>query len=339
MSAEVVIGVATDFTGWFREVVNTFDRARDEGVPVRTVLVDLYAHDWVRNAQGFDAIVWNPDVMGPISASFFKEKIYFLQHVMNVRVVPNWESAWHYESKVAQSYILEALHAPRPRTVVSFEREDAAASAQQLGLPVVAKKSYGAAGRNVMLLRTQRELDRYLEREFAQQEWDERRARLGSTSRAVASGPLSGWLLEKVRRAILGGERHGYVYLQEFIDGNDSDLRINVIGRRVAGCRRRNRAGDFRASGSGQVIRLFELPQDAVDLCVDIRERMGADCLAFDVLYRDGSPLIVEMSYVESLSSHAVHLVKEADGAFMKVEGEAWDQELWAKHVLEELGF
>jgi len=338
VSGEVVIGVGTDSACWYEEVVRAFERAREQGAAVRTVLVDLHAHDWVRNARGYDALVWNPQFMGPVSASLFKEKVYFLEKVVGMRIMPNYASAWHFESKVAQSYILSELDVPRPRTIVSFEYEDARETAKTLGLPVVAKRSYGASSENVSLLRTQAELDRYLQREFAQQLWDERKRDAGSPLRAAASAPLSPWLSEKVRRTLAGDERHDYVYLQEFIPGNDADLRINVIGRRVDGCWRKNRVNDWRASGSGQIVRAYELPEDAVALCMSTRERLGADSLAMDVLYRDGAPVIVEMSYTESVSSHPVHWVKEPDGSYTRVEGEVWDQELWAKHILDEFG-
>lgn len=338
LSDEYVIGVGLDTRGWYGQVVASFDRAAAAGAPVRTELIDLLGHDWVSNARGFDAIIWNPQFMGPVSASFFKEKIYFLENVVGVRVIPNYASVWHFESKVAQSYILDKLGVPRPRTIVSFERGDAAAAAAELGLPVVAKKSFGAASENVVLLRTQAELDQYLDREFAQELWDERKLKTGSARSAAVSDPLSPWFREKVRRSLLGGERHGYVYLQEFIGGNDSDVRISVIGRRATGCRRMNRDNDFRASGSGRIIRGHHLPLDALALCMDTRERMGADGLAFDLLYRDGRPLIVETSYTQSLSCSAAQWVKECDGSLSRVEGEVWDQELWAKHALDELG-
>jgi glutathione synthase/RimK-type ligase-like ATP-grasp enzyme len=335
---EVVIGVGTDSTGWYEEVVNALRRAREAGAPVRTELMDLHAHDWVGRARTTDAIIWNPQFMGPISASFLKEKIYFLQHVIGTRVMPNWESVWHFESKVAQSYLLAEYDVPRPRTVVSFEMEDAATAATSLGIPVVAKGSFGASSENVMLLRTQAELDHYLEREFAQQLWNESKSTAGSAFKAIASNPPSRWLGEKVRRRVMGAERLGYVYLQEFIPDNDSDIRISVAGRRATGCRRVNRAHDFRASGSGQIIRGHDLPLDAIALCMQTRERIGADSLAFDVLYRDGVPLIVEISYVQALSSSPAHWVKEADGTLTRIEGEIWDQEMWVKHVLEGFG-
>jgi glutathione synthase/RimK-type ligase-like ATP-grasp enzyme len=338
VSDDAVVGIGTDPTGWYEDVVEAFANERSEGAPVQTRLVDLSGHDWAQCARGFDALVWNPQFMGAVSASLFKEKIYFLEHVAGLRIMPNYASVWHFESKVAQSYLLEALDIPRPRTVVSFEYEDARAAAKGLGIPLVAKRSHGASSENVVLLRTQAEVDRYLERAFAQQIWDARKRKSGSPLRAAASGPLSAWFGEKVRRATLGEERHDYAYFQEFVPGNDSDLRINVIGRRVDGCRRKNRPNDFRASGSGEYIRCYDLPADAVALCMETRERIGADSLAIDLLYRDGEPLIVEMSFAESVSSHPVHWVKESDGSYTRVDGEVSDQVLWAKHILDELG-
>jgi glutathione synthase/RimK-type ligase-like ATP-grasp enzyme len=338
MAEALIIGVGTDSDGWYKDVLAALDRAREQGVPVRAVTVDLFSHDWVRNAGSVDALIWNPWFMGPVSASFFKEKIYFLQNVAGLRIMPNWESVWHFESKVAQSYLLDSLDVPRPRTIVSFEREDAAAAVQELGLPVVAKKSFGSSGENVLLLRTQRQVDRYLQTEFAQQIWDERKAGSRSAVGAALSGLLSPWLHEKMRRKAVGAERHGYAYFQEFIDGNDSDVRIAVMGRRMAGCVRMNRKNDFRASGSGNFIRGDDLPLDAMRLCADTCSRIGADTLAFDVLYRDGEPLIVEMCYVEDISTSPAHWVEEPDGTLTRIMGEIWDQELWVKHMLDSLG-
>jgi glutathione synthase/RimK-type ligase-like ATP-grasp enzyme len=338
MSGDVRIGVGRDRAGWYGEIVNALERARLEGVRVQFELVDLEGHRWASNARGYDAIIWNPGYMGPVSASFVKEKIHFLQNILGIRVMPNFESVWHFESKVAQSYLLEALEVPRPRTVVSFEHRDAREAARELGLPLVAKKAHGAASSNVVLLKTEAEVDRYLEREFAQELWHERKLERGSAVAAALSSPFSPFFREKVRRRMVGAERHGYVYLQEFVPGNDSDLRLNAIGRRVAGCRRLNRAGDFRASGSHLETYPDDLPRDAVDLCMHVRERMGADCLAMDVLYRDGQPLIVEMCYVEALTHYLVHLVKQADGSYTLVKGEAWERELWVKHMLDVLG-
>ena len=48
------------------------------------------------------------------------------------------------------------------------------------------------------------------------------------------------------------GKEREYVYFQEFLPGNNFDIRIIVIGDKAFGLKRMVRKGDFRASGSGE---------------------------------------------------------------------------------------
>lgn len=86
--------------------------------------------------------------------------------------------------------------------------------------------------------------------------------------------------------------------LQEFCPHNDGDLRVVVIGNRVMGYRRKNRPGDFRASGSG----LREYPKDLDIECVQlahwISAENGFESMAYDFV-RDaqGRWVVLELSY------------------------------------------
>jgi hypothetical protein len=53
-------------------------------------------------------------------------------------------------------------------------------------------------------------------------------------------------------RKYLGNEK-GYVYLQKFIPGNTTDVRVTVVGNRAWAFQRKVRERDFRASGSGLI--------------------------------------------------------------------------------------
>jgi glutathione synthase/RimK-type ligase-like ATP-grasp enzyme len=340
-NARRTIGVGRDLNGWHEHVLESIAAQDAAGVPVRAELVDLDAHDWIRRVAGIDTLIWNPQYMGPVSASLFKEKIFHLERNLGKRVMPNYGTVWHFESKVAQSYLFEDLAIPRPRTIVSFEYRDAVAAAAPLGLPLVAKKTFGSASTNVVLLRSAHQVERYLKRQFAQQLWDEQKARTGSPIRAAASSILTPWFREKAWRFLTAGERHGYAYLQEFITGNDADLRINVIGRRIIGFWRGNRRNDFRASGSGRLDLDRPIPIDAMTLCHETSRRLGADSLAYDILYRDGKPVVVEMSYnyvAEAVRRVKRHWVRETDGTFTAVDRNVWPQELWLMQLLEEMG-
>ena len=341
MTSVKSIGVGRDRLGWYEHTVEALEARAAAGAPIRIVVVDVDAHDWLAQTRDLDALIWNPYVMGPISSGFFKEKIIALEKYRGLRVMPSYATAWHFESKVAQSYLLELLDVPRPRTIVSFEYGDAVEAAKSLGLPLVAKKSHGASSKNVRLLKTEGELKEYLQREFAQQLWDERKTDKGSPSKATASAALEPWFRQKVVGTMLDQERQGYVYLQEFVADNDSDLRVVVVGRWVLAAWRANRENDFRASGGGKTIWDRPIPMDAVRLCIETSKRIGSDSLAFDVLFRAGQPLIVEMSYnFPQQPAHDApgHWREEPDGQLTWVDGQMWPQELWVIKLLEELG-
>jgi hypothetical protein len=86
--------------------------------------------------------------------------------------------------------------------------------------------------------------------------------------------------------------------VQEFCQNNDGDQRIVVIGNRVMGFFRRNRPGDFRASGSGLIEYVDELDPECVRIAFEISSRMGFDSMAYDfVRDNEGRWVVLECSY------------------------------------------
>jgi hypothetical protein len=152
------------------------------------------------------------------------------------------------------------------------------------------------------------------------------------------------WLWTKLRER-LSGHQHicpaRPVYWQEFVPGNDRDLRINVIGDRFAhGFWRRNRPGDFRASGSG-LIMYDEVPEDAVRYCLELNKRCGFDSMGYDLLFGPNGFIVSEISY--TYADWAVHnspyyLRLEPDGSLGRVEKHVWPQHLIVEWALERWG-
>ena len=167
------IVVGQDDAGWHERFMSTLEaRAiRDPRISFRSASLD--GHDWIDQVDAAEMVIWNPVKMGPIAASHFKEKVYHLEHVMGKRVVPNYATVWHFESKVAQSYLLRSHGVPQPRTWVSFDRDDAMIAAAQLGLPLVSKESHGAGSENVHLLNRASQVRRFIERHLGHQRWRE----------------------------------------------------------------------------------------------------------------------------------------------------------------------
>ena len=99
--------------------------------------------------------------------------------------------------------------------------------------------------------------------------------------------PSEWWLPEK-----------DYVYFQEFIPNNEYDTRVVVIGNRAKAFRRFNRPNDFRASGSGNFdISPSQINIEIIKLAFKISKKMNFQCMAYDFLIKNNSPVVTEISY------------------------------------------
>lgn len=90
--------------------------------------------------------------------------------------------------------------------------------------------------------------------------------------------------------------------LQEFCDGNDGDIRINVIGDYVTGYKRFNRDNDFRASGSHKNCYLGpcldELPLGCMEIAHKISKDNDFNCMCYDFVKGSaGDWVVLELSY------------------------------------------
>src|SRR5699024_10580647 len=98
--------------------------------------------------------------------------------------------------------------------------------------------------------------------------------------------------------AKIAGNEKGYIYFQDFIPNNDHDTRVVVIGDRAFTLRRGVRENDFRASGSGHKSMDKNLFNDeTVDLAFEIATKLKTQCVAFDFVFDQGVPKIIEISY------------------------------------------
>ena len=234
------------------------------------------------------------------------------QH-LQIPVFPDLATCWHYDDKIAQSYLLEALGIPHPLTWVFWRKADALAWCAQADYPVVAKLASGAGSMNVRLIRNAAQARRYIQRCFS-----------GSGIVVLPSWPetWAGRCRARVRRALARVGRavpyvlynrfpsmpdrtywmpqKNYALFQEFLPGNEFDTRVTVIGDRAFAFRRFNRPNDFRASGSGRI----DWDTAAIDLrCVTAAfsavSKLKSQSMAFDFMFRGGArePVAGEISY------------------------------------------
>jgi glutathione synthase/RimK-type ligase-like ATP-grasp enzyme len=338
MSRVLRIGVGRDFGGWSHRFMEAFQQLAAERVNLHPELVDLEGPDWIANALRYDVVVWKPAYMGTAIASQFIAKIYALERLYGRLVVPNFNTVWHFENKVAQADVFRRFDVPTPRTWAAFDYHVARKAFEDARFPVVVKDARGAGSSRVWLVRDAAQANRLLEDTFAHQLWREAvdgKSRVATIARVFARR----WFWRKLIGNLQGEERFRYLYWQEFVPGNSKDLRVTVIGQdRAYAFWRGNRPDDFRASGSGRILYDEPPPPDVISYIATLSRRLDVDSMAFDIVFDKGEPRVTEMSYAyQDAVPHqtAGTWIAEEGRQATFVAGHVWPQELWARWALE----
>ena len=238
----------------------------------------------------------------PYPRNFARRIIQAVQHGMGLPLFPTWETIWHFDDKVSQSYLLQAAGIPTAPTRVFWWRNDAIDYCRTARYPLVLKLAGGITSENVRLLKDFDEARYWVDRMFgpgtvaldhpALKSLGDARRRLKDSLRLLVKGmPPSNSRRNDLHR--------DYVLVQEFLPDNDHDTRVTVIGNRAFAFRRFNRPDDFRASGSGRIDwDPSKVDLDNVRLAFRAARRLRSQSLAVDAMYgENGQRVLVEISY------------------------------------------
>jgi hypothetical protein len=322
------------------------ERCREREIPFARL--NCLSTDVVQGCVGKNAVLWHWLFKNPQEQLVARQIIAALERG-GILVFPNLASCWHYDDKVGQKYLLEAVGAPLIPTWVFTDKCEAQDWIGQAAWPKVFKLRGGAGSINVRLVRTQRQAEAICRRAFGRGftgqggYFCDGRTRIrkiktwsdfwGKLSRAPGS------LLENYDRYRRTPRDQGYLYFQEFQPGNESDTRVTVIGGRAFGYIRRNRPGDFRASGSGQpAYDPEQIDPRCLKIAFDVSEKLGTQSLAFDFLFDERhEPKISEISYC--YVDWMVHACRGYwDRSLRWHEGHLWPQDAILDDVLTSLG-
>lgn len=269
-------------------------------------IVNAYDNDIVQQIDGCDVFMWHhhhADYKDVLSS----KTILFAIEQAGIKVFPDFHTGWHFDNKVAQKYVLEAIRAPLIKSYVFYEKEKALNWSKVTSYPKVFKLKGGAGASNVRLVRNksqcQRLINKAFNRGFSQfNRWGYLKERW----RQFKGGKVNSvGMLKAILKLFFATEfskmyarEKGYIYFQDFIPGNDGDIRLIVIGQKYAyGMKRMNRKNDFRASGSSDFV-YDEIPEDTLKVAFSVAKRLELQTVAFDFIKDENdSPLIVEISY------------------------------------------
>lgn len=272
-------------------------------------LVDCCANNIIKELKDCRALLWHWQHYVPKDVLVARQIISAVETI-GLKVFPNMQTCWHFDDKIAQKYLLEAVNAPLVPTFVFYELGEALKWIDTTQFPKVFKLRRGAGSVNVRLITNRRKAKSLARKSFkngfrptrklfcdANKQIRDMRSREGlfPTLRKIP-GALR--RINKVNKRL--GRERGYFYIQEFMPDNKYDTRITVIGQRAFGFTRNVRPNDFRASGSGIIsYSLDRINPRCIEIAFEVTRKIGAQSLAFDfVQSSDGKPRITEISYV-----------------------------------------
>lgn len=270
-------------------------------------IVNAYDCDIIQQVKDCDVFMWHHhhnDFKDSITA---KRILFALEHA-GVSVFPDFKTGWHFDDKVAQMYLLQAINAPLVPSFVFYDKAEALLWANTTSYPKVFKLKGGAGASNVKLVKNQSQAIKYINKAFGKgfsqfDSWQYVKDRFGK----YKSGSISffsfvkslGRLVFKTDYAKLQSKEKGYIYFQEFVENDGYDIRVVVINNKAVALKRLIRKNDFRASGSGNLI--FEndkINKRYIEIAFEIARKLSTHSLAIDLIHSKTDDIyIVELSY------------------------------------------
>lgn len=301
-------------------------------------VIDIEVDNWINLCLNYDVIIYKPSVLGVEASQLYKEKILFIEHYLKKIVFPNYKTVWHYESKIAQSYLFKHFRIKTPLTFVSFNSCDTFNFLKSASLPLVLKESHGAGGSKVRLIKYRSQAQKISNDRFSSQLWSQ--FKLLSKKTKYLSLLFHSWFWQKLLVVATGKSPFNSIYFQEYVPDNARDLRVTVIGGNYAyAFWRHNRKNDFRASGSGIIDYISEIPAAPILFCIEKSKEFGFDSMAYDLIYKNSEFVIVEMSCV--YSDRALYNAKgywQAESDVLKwIPGNYWPQSIWIQALMDKL--
>ena len=275
-------------------------------------IVDCYKSDIIEQLKDCDALMWH-FYHNSFKDMLVARKVLFALEHAGVKVFPDFNTAWHFDDKVAQKYLLEAIDAPLVPSYVFYDKKEAIEWTDNTTFPKVFKLTGGAGAANVKLVRTKSEAVKLINKAFGKgfsqfDRWGNFKERYKKyrsgrdTLLGVAKGVAR--LLIPTEYAKMQSRERGYVYFQEFIPNNTFDIRVIIVNNKAFAVKRMVRENDFRASGSGNPkYDTKHIDLRCVEIAFKVNEKINSQSIGFDFVFdKNNNPLIVEIGYGFAIS-------------------------------------
>ena len=226
---------------------------------------------------------------------------------MGIKCFPSYNTAWHYDDKVKQYYLLSQFDFPLAESYIFWDKLLALKWAADAEYPVVFKLKGGAGSSNVALIKGKTQAKKIINKSFSHgihPHWFDVKGKIKSFNYDLIK--IAKYFGKPYLRQLKGLNSYSnytvqknYVYFQKFLPNNEYDTRVAIVGERAWAFKRFNRKNDFRASGSNMYdIRKEEIDKEMIKIAFTVSRTMKFQSMAYDFVYDENNkPVIVEVSY------------------------------------------
>jgi len=278
----------------------------DNNIPFK--IVNCYDSDIIAQLNDCDGLLWHW-TLNDFKATLFVRQLTLSLELKGIKVFPDTNTSWHYDDKVGQKYLLEAIDAPLVKSYVFYSKQDALKWLETTSFPKVFKLRNGASSSNVRLIRDKHKARKMVNKAFGKgfpviSPFGRLKERLYKWNRNKDLASLK-LVIGGIARLLIpndvekfSNKEKGYIFFQDFIPDNKFDTRVVVVGERCYSYRRFVRKNDFRASGSSNYSFDPKLTDKRmIEIAFDVSAKLGVQSMAYDFIYDNDIPKIVEISY------------------------------------------
>src|SRR5690625_5782760 len=122
-------------------------------------IVNCYENDIIEQVADCDVLMWHHH-HGHFKDVLAARKILFALEHAGIKVFPDFHTGWHFDDKVAQKYLLEAIGAPMVPSYVFYDQKEALSWARSTQYPKVFKLKGGAGSANVKLVNSRKQAEK-----------------------------------------------------------------------------------------------------------------------------------------------------------------------------------
>ncbi len=289
-----------------------------------------WGHEWIKNCKELEVeyiiVDWKaPNALNRLLkcqvvlwhfSHYSLDEMTFARSFLNaldlkgVKVFPGHSDSWHFDDKVAQAMIFEALDIPSPKNTILFSKDAVEDWIEHHAtFPVVSKLRTGSGSQNVILIQNAEELRQQSDKMFgsgakgkpklAFKAWSNLKSARSFTEVWKRAMRAPEFIFSRNMASQLPKEKN-YVYLQNFVMCTGYDIKVVVVNNKLSFLGRKLRKGDFRASGGADLFHDRDIMSaKIIRTAFDAADKFGSVCTGMDFVVDKltGNVFIIEVSY------------------------------------------